>query len=56
LTDEQRARLILPNHALHAQAVRFQWRGRPWEFNCEPELTMLNAPTNWGLAKTGERG
>jgi 23S rRNA pseudouridine1911/1915/1917 synthase len=37
LTDEQRARLILPNHALHASALRFQWRGRAVEFRCEPE-------------------
>jgi 23S rRNA pseudouridine1911/1915/1917 synthase len=37
LTDEQRARLILPNHALHASAVRFAWRGKPVEFRCEPE-------------------
>ncbi len=37
LTDEQRARLILPNHALHASALRFEWRGKPVEFHCEPE-------------------
>ena len=37
LTPEQRARLILPNHALHARAVRFFWRGRPMEFSCAPE-------------------
>jgi 23S rRNA pseudouridine1911/1915/1917 synthase len=37
LTPEQRARLILPNHALHARAVRFVWRGRPMEFSCAPE-------------------
>jgi 23S rRNA pseudouridine1911/1915/1917 synthase len=37
LTDEQRARLILPNQALHARALRFVWRGRPVEFCCEPE-------------------
>ena len=37
LTDEQRARLILPHHALHARAVRFVWRGRPVEFCCAPE-------------------
>ena len=28
LTAEQRARLILPNHALHARRVRFVWRGQ----------------------------
>jgi 23S rRNA pseudouridine1911/1915/1917 synthase len=37
LTDEQRARLILPHHALHARALRFTWRGRPVEFSCAPE-------------------
>lgn len=37
LTEEQRARLILPNHALHARALRFEWRGKPVEFHCEPE-------------------
>lgn len=37
LTDEQRARLILPHHALHAGAVRFPWRSRPLEFRCAPE-------------------
>ena len=37
LTDEQQQRLILPNHALHAAAVRFDWRGRPTEFSCAPE-------------------
>lgn len=37
LTEEQRARLILPNHALHASALRFEWRGKRVEFSCEPE-------------------
>ncbi|HXI69583.1 MAG TPA: RNA pseudouridine synthase [Verrucomicrobiae bacterium] len=37
LTDEQRVRLILENHALHARAVRFNWRGEPKEFSCQPE-------------------
>jgi 23S rRNA pseudouridine1911/1915/1917 synthase len=37
LTPEQRARLILPHHALHARAVRFSWRGLPREFSCAPE-------------------
>lgn len=37
LTDEHRARLLLPNHALHASAVRFEWRGQKVEFRCEPE-------------------
>jgi len=37
LTEEQRRRLILPNHALHACALRFEWRGQPVEFRCDPE-------------------
>jgi len=37
LTDEQRARLIFENHALHARAVRFVWRDEQKEFSCEPE-------------------
>ena len=37
LTPEQRARLILPHHALHARAVQFVWRSRPMEFSCPPE-------------------
>ncbi len=37
LTEAQRARLILPNHALHAGALRFEWRGQRVEFRCEPE-------------------
>jgi 23S rRNA pseudouridine1911/1915/1917 synthase len=37
LTPEHRARLIFENHALHARAVRFNWRGQEMEFACEPE-------------------
>jgi hypothetical protein len=37
LTPEQRARLIFDNHALHARAIKFFWRGRQIEFSCEPE-------------------
>jgi 23S rRNA pseudouridine1911/1915/1917 synthase len=37
LTDAQRAKLILPNHALHAGKLRFEWRGREWVFSCPPE-------------------
>ena len=35
--DEQRARLLLPHQALHAESVAFEWRGREWTFACEPE-------------------
>jgi 23S rRNA pseudouridine1911/1915/1917 synthase len=37
LTLEQRRRLILPHHALHARELRFQWRGLPRVFRAEPE-------------------
>jgi 23S rRNA pseudouridine1911/1915/1917 synthase len=37
LTDEQRAKLIFENHALHAGAVRFNWRDQSREFICAPE-------------------
>jgi 23S rRNA pseudouridine1911/1915/1917 synthase len=42
LTDAQRAQLIFEHHALHARAVRFDWRGRPLEFSCEPEAWFKN--------------
>jgi len=37
LTPEQRRRLILPHHALHAREVRFQWRGQQRIYPAEPE-------------------
>lgn len=37
LTEEQRARLLLPNHALHAGRLKFNWRDKDWEFTCPPE-------------------
>ena len=37
LTAEQRGRLMVQNHALHARALRFDWRDRAVEFCCEPE-------------------
>ena len=37
LTEEQRRRLILPNQALHAGAVRFFWRGAEWLLEARPE-------------------
>jgi 23S rRNA pseudouridine1911/1915/1917 synthase len=32
LTEEDRAKLVLPNHALHAAQLRFAWREREWRF------------------------
>jgi 23S rRNA pseudouridine1911/1915/1917 synthase len=37
LTDEQRARLILPRHALHAGRIQFVWRERTYDFTTPPE-------------------
>jgi 23S rRNA pseudouridine1911/1915/1917 synthase len=37
LDEEQKRMLILPYQALHARAVRFNWRGQWLEFSCEPE-------------------
>jgi 23S rRNA pseudouridine1911/1915/1917 synthase len=37
LTLEQWQRLILPHQALHARALRFEWRGKAVEFICSPE-------------------
>jgi 23S rRNA pseudouridine1911/1915/1917 synthase len=37
LSDEQKRTLILPHQALHARAVRFNWRGKCVEFCCAPE-------------------
>jgi 23S rRNA pseudouridine1911/1915/1917 synthase len=37
LTEEQRTRLILPNQALHACAIRLTWRGESREFTAGPE-------------------
>jgi 23S rRNA pseudouridine1911/1915/1917 synthase len=37
LTDQQRARLMLPHHALHAAAVHFCWRDRECIFRAPPE-------------------
>lgn len=37
LTSEQKQRLILPHHALHAREVRFTWRGHETIFCSEPE-------------------
>lgn len=41
LTDEQRARLMLPTHALHAGGLTFHWRGREFDFTSPPEPTFV---------------
>ena len=37
LSEAQRARLLLPNQALHAGALAFAWRAQEWRFTAEPE-------------------
>jgi 23S rRNA pseudouridine1911/1915/1917 synthase len=37
LTAEQRADLLLPNHALHAREIRLPWRGEPTTFRAPPD-------------------
>jgi len=37
LNEEQKRTLILPHQALHARAVRFEWRGERVEFCSDPE-------------------
>jgi len=37
LTPDQRKRMILPYHALHAREVSFAWRGSEHLFRAEPE-------------------
>jgi 23S rRNA pseudouridine1911/1915/1917 synthase len=42
LTAEQRARLILPQHALHASRIQFDWRERHHDFSARPEAIFEN--------------
>jgi 23S rRNA pseudouridine1911/1915/1917 synthase len=56
LTSEQRARLILPHHALHACGVEFTWRGSKLEFRCQPEAWFSEFETGMPLTNTGGVG
>lgn len=40
LTDAQCVQLILPQHALHANRIQFEWRGRNWDFTAPPEAAF----------------
>jgi 23S rRNA pseudouridine1911/1915/1917 synthase len=42
LTPEQRQRLILPHHALHASEVRFTWNSTPRVFHANPEPWLMS--------------
>jgi 23S rRNA pseudouridine1911/1915/1917 synthase len=46
LTEEQRGRLLLPHHALHAGRVQFVWRGKIHEYRAEPEDWFKSWITN----------
>jgi 23S rRNA pseudouridine1911/1915/1917 synthase len=37
LNDSQRAKLILPYHALHAASLAFEWRMKLWQFRADCE-------------------
>jgi 23S rRNA pseudouridine1911/1915/1917 synthase len=41
LTEEQRRRLLLPQHALHAGRLQFEWRGQNYDFTTPPEPFFL---------------
>lgn len=36
MTEQDRAQLLIPNHALHAAELRFAWRGTDWNFRAAP--------------------
>ena len=58
LTPEQRRRLILPHHALHAREVRFVWHGEQRVFRAEPErwfTDWLDEPPLYGSATTRQK-
>ena len=44
LTEQDRCRLLVPNHALHAIEMRFTWRDHDWHFGAQlPELFVTFA-------------
>jgi 23S rRNA pseudouridine1911/1915/1917 synthase len=48
MTDEDRARLILPWQALHAARLRFEWRGQAREFECDIDESFRTFGTQVG--------
>ncbi len=51
LSDEQRRRLILPNQALHASAIRLTWRGEKREFKADPDSFFTSFVEDAGQAQ-----
>ena len=41
LTGADRSALMLDNHALHARALTFNWRGRMWHFAVPPDNAFM---------------
>jgi 23S rRNA pseudouridine1911/1915/1917 synthase len=41
LTEDDRRELRLTHHALHACALAFEWRGRPWRFEAAAEPAFV---------------
>jgi 23S rRNA pseudouridine1911/1915/1917 synthase len=40
MTDADRRALRLEHHALHARRLSFDWRGRAWDFEAEPDAVF----------------
>jgi 23S rRNA pseudouridine1911/1915/1917 synthase len=58
LTEGQRQKLILTNHALHAHSMRLEWRGQERVFQAPPEADFRNFsadPTCSGAAGFASR-
>jgi len=53
LTQEQRIRLVLPNHALHASQIRFHWRSVERAYKANSPDWLLKASR--GQGRTGPR-
>jgi 23S rRNA pseudouridine1911/1915/1917 synthase len=41
LTDDDRRALRVTHHALHARALAFEWRGRPWRFEAAADPAFM---------------
>jgi 23S rRNA pseudouridine1911/1915/1917 synthase len=44
LSDEDRKRLIVANHCLHAERLQFEWRNCAWDFTAAPGAEFRNFP------------
>lgn len=49
LTEEQRKRLLLPYHALHARGLEFRWNDKDLRFQAEPEAWFQEFCSGGGL-------